>query len=96
MIRDANAHGLTNAPHSRSSSGSLDVVRIRMIRETELALHVGLTHPTAGVRIPAKEVGTESFSPDFAEQFWRDALGLEGDKIPSLLRRLFRRTSRRC
>lgn len=55
------------------------VFRRRLIRETQVALLYGLRFPNRHPRIPTIEVGTARFDPEFAIQFWRDALGLIND-----------------
>jgi len=52
-------------------------LRARMIRETELALLVGLQFPERTVRIPTLEVGKGTFRPVFAARFWQQTLGLK-------------------
>lgn len=57
----------------RSVSDSYAATRRRMIRETELALLVGITsnkHP----RIPTIEVGKGSFPQSVSESFWEQLL----------------------
>ena len=49
----------------------------RMIRETELALLVGLRHPERATWIPTIEVGTGEFDSGFADRFWNDVLHLD-------------------
>lgn len=49
----------------------------RMIRETELALLVGLRHPKHATRIPTIEVGTGAFDSRFADRFWNEVLELD-------------------
>lgn len=63
-------------------------LRERMLRETELALLVGLESPRQVVRIPTIEVGKGSFHPLFAARFWEQALGLEADERASLMHNL--------
>lgn len=48
-----------------------------MIRETELALLVGLRHPERATRIPTIEVGTGAFDSGFADRFWSEVLDLD-------------------
>jgi len=57
-----------------------------MLRETELALLVGLESPHQAVRIPTIEVGKGRFHPLFAARFWEQALGLEPDESAPLMR----------
>ncbi len=54
---------------------TLQQMRQRLIRETELALLIGLRRPDHAPRIPAKEVGSGGFDPAFAEAFWSGILG---------------------
>ena len=58
-----------------------------MIAETELALLFGMRFPKRIPRIPTIEVGVGSFHPDFAAQFWSDALGLDPSELAVLDRR---------
>ncbi len=60
----------------RRLKDSLDIVRQRLIHETEIALHYGLRFPERHVSIPAVRAGTATFDPEFAEAFWNEALGL--------------------
>ena len=55
----------------------LDALRLRMVRETEAALLLGLQHPELAPRIPTVEVGQGSFSPRFARDFWKRTLDLD-------------------
>ncbi len=57
-------------------------LRKRMIQETEVALAVGLLHPSRVPRIPTVEVGHGTFHPDFAAEFWQEALGLDSSEQP--------------
>jgi hypothetical protein len=61
----------------RRQDASYDVLRRRMIRETELALLYGVTHSPSVPRIPTIEVGTARFDPAFARQWWDHVLSLE-------------------
>lgn len=56
-----------------------DVIRRRMIRETEAALEYALEHPENIIPIPTIEVGKGNFSPDYARWFWQHALELNDD-----------------
>lgn len=56
---------------------SLDVVRERIIHETEAALLYGLLSPDHAVRIPTVEVGKSRFDPAFAARFWSRTLGID-------------------
>ncbi len=60
---------------ARSRQESLDVLRFRVIRETEAALLYGLEHPEATTRIPVVEVGKGAFAPAVADRFWAHVLG---------------------
>ena len=53
-----------------------DVLRRRMIRETEVALLHLLRGGDAALRIPTVEAGRRAFHPTFATQYWSDRLGL--------------------
>lgn len=48
-----------------------------MIHETELGLMFGLRFPDQVPRIPTVEVGTASFDPQFAEDYWLHRLDLD-------------------
>jgi len=73
---------------------SLDVVRHRIIHETEAALLYGLQYPECAVRIPTVEVGRMSFNRIFAAKFWSETLGIENTEQAALdPRRLVRSTS---
>jgi hypothetical protein len=63
---------------------SFELLRRRMIAETELALVYGLRFPERVPRIPSIEVGVGSFRPDYAAQFWSGALGLDADELAVL------------
>lgn len=65
---------------------SFDVLRRRMIRETEAALEYGLLHPQTIAPIPVVEVGKGSFDPSFAHWFWHHALELSDDDDSGLNR----------
>lgn len=58
----------------------IDAIRSRFIRETEIALFIGLRFPERFPRIPAVRVGGGGFSRAFADQFWFDVLGLEPEE----------------
>lgn len=60
----------------RPPLSSYDVMRRRILRETEIALLVGLRFPDVQVRIPTVEVGKGEFSRRFADEFWQVTLGL--------------------
>ena len=62
------------------------LMRRRMIRETELALLIGLTFPDRAPRIPSIETGKGRFRREFAEHFWREALGLTDSDVSELRR----------
>ncbi len=53
-----------------------DVLRCRMIRETEVALLYLLRCGDEARRIPTVEAGKGVFHPTFATQYWSDRLGL--------------------
>jgi len=55
-----------------------------MIRETELALLIGLRFPKRMPRIPTMEVGKGTFDPGFAERFWEQALELDRRRLAAL------------
>ena len=63
---------------------SLDVVRHRIIHETEAALLYGLHFPDHAVRIPTVEVGKRRFDRVFAANFWSRTLGIEGAEQAAL------------
>ncbi|MFQ5414549.1 MAG: hypothetical protein ACE5E6_08835 [Phycisphaerae bacterium] len=52
-------------------------LRRRLIKETELALYIGVSRPELFVRIPTVEVGKGTFDDDVAVGFWRDVLGAD-------------------
>jgi len=64
-------------PLLRHRRESLDVVRQRIIHETEAALLYGLLTPDHAVRIPTVEVGKSRFDPVYAADFWNRTLGIE-------------------
>ncbi len=51
-----------------------EVIRTRMLRETEAFLELGLLQPERFRRIPAVPVGTCSFPRGFADAFWAQVL----------------------
>ncbi len=53
-----------------------DVLRRRMIRETEVALLHLLRGGDEALRIPTVEAGKGVFHPTFATQHWSERLGL--------------------
>ena len=53
----------------------LDVLRVRVLRETGQALLYGLEHPETTTRIPVIEVGSGAFPPRLVEMFWAQTLG---------------------
>ncbi|MFQ5592137.1 MAG: hypothetical protein ACE5HE_13310 [Phycisphaerae bacterium] len=53
------------------------LLRRRIIRETELALLIGLHYPERMPRIPTIEVGRGEFHPAFAARFWRQVLDID-------------------
>lgn len=63
---------------------SLDVVRRRIIHETEAALLYGLQSPDYAVRIPTVEVGKSRFDPVFAAHFWSRTLGIDDTELAAL------------
>ncbi len=52
-------------------------LRKRILRETELALAVGMQFPGRMPRIPTVEAGKGEFQPAFAARFWEEVLDLE-------------------
>jgi len=46
-------------------------LRRRILRETEVALELGLSESFVGVRIPTVIVGQGQFDSAFAEAFWQ-------------------------
>ena len=50
---------------------SYDLLRKRMLAETELAILIGLQFPERAVRIPTVEAGTDRFDPEFSARFWQ-------------------------
>ncbi len=55
----------------------LDLLRRRLVRETETALLYGLRFPDRVERIPTVEAGRGRFHRDFAEQWWAQTFGVE-------------------
>ena len=53
-------------------------LRERLIRETEVALYIGLYLPGRLSRIPTVAVGKDTFDTDFASAYWNHLLGEEG------------------
>ena len=72
---------------------SLDVVRYRIIHETEAALLYGLHFPDRAIRIPTVEIGKRRFDRVFAANFWRRTLGIEGTEQAALDRPEYRRST---
>ncbi len=68
----------------RGRRQSLDVVRRRIIRETEAALLYGLQFPESAVRIPTVEIGRGIFDSTFAAHFWSRTLGLDEMELAAL------------
>jgi hypothetical protein len=60
---------------ARVTVNPLKALRRRLIRETELALVIGLMKPDRQPRIPTVEVGRGSFDPEFSRRFWEGILG---------------------
>jgi len=71
-------------PLLRRRRESLDVVRRRIIRETEAALLYGLLSPDHAIRIPTVEVGKGRFDPAFAAHFWKQTLGIDDAEFAAL------------
>lgn len=71
-------------PLLRHRRESLDVVRQRIIHETEAALLYGLLTPDHAVRIPTVEVGKSRFGRVFAANFWSRTLGIEDTEQAAL------------
>jgi hypothetical protein len=61
----------------RFKPDAFQVLRKRLLHETEVALHYGMSFPDRHPRIPIMEVGKGAWNPEFAVQFWQDALDLE-------------------
>ncbi len=62
---------------ARSAVDRFQALRKRIIRETEVALLIGLTHPERMQRIPIMEIGTGQFDPTFAARFWESVLDID-------------------
>lgn len=62
-------------PGRRVSQEDWEVIRARMLRETEHFLEEGLRRPERHRRIPAIPVGQGSFPRGFADLFWSQVLG---------------------
>ena len=71
-------------PLLRRRREPLDVVRHRIIHETEAALLYGLYSPDHAVRIPTVEVGKSRFDRVFAANFWSRTLGIEDTESAAL------------
>lgn len=56
---------------------SWQVIRRRMIRETETFLDEGLRHPERAAAIPVVRVGSGVFGRGLSEYFWARVLGNE-------------------
>jgi hypothetical protein len=80
-------------PLLRRGSESLDVVRSRIIHETEAALLYGLQYPDRTPRIPRLEVGTSRFEPAFAAYFWGRTLGIDDTEPIALDRSEYHRST---
>lgn len=61
----------------RPAIHSLQDLRRKMIRETEVSLLFGMLFPHRVPRIPTVEIGKGSFDRRFAEAYWRDRLGID-------------------
>lgn len=59
-----------------------DRIRRRMIRETEIALSVGLMYPDRAIRIPTLEIGRGAFHPDYTARFWSELLDHATTPLP--------------
>lgn len=62
----------------RLPSDPLALLATRAIRETEVFLAECILHPERAVRIPVVRVGYGTFPPGLAEEFWSNALALDG------------------
>ncbi len=82
-------------PLLRRRREPLDVLRARIIHETESALLYGLLSPGQAVRIPTVEVGKSRFDPAFAAKFWAETLGIEDTELATLNPRHFERSTSR-
>ena len=74
---------------NRQSQDFYRELRQRMVRETEEYLCESLRHPERIVRIPTVVVGRGVFTPHFAQDFWKQVLGLS-PTAESFLRRVLR------
>ena len=70
-------------PRRRFQRNVYATLRRRIIRETEVALALGLKFPDRNPRIPVVEVGKGVFHPTFAARYWRDVLGMDEDEFTS-------------
>ena len=52
------------------------VTRRRMVKETEIALTIGLRSYEQQPRIPRVEVGKGTFTREYAARYWHQTLGL--------------------
>ncbi|UCE59071.1 MAG: hypothetical protein JSU63_16700 [Phycisphaerales bacterium] len=59
-------------------------LRKRILRETEIALMIGLRFPEKMPRIPTIEVGKGTFHSTFAEEYWKETLDLDEADIERL------------
>lgn len=62
---------------SRFRHDPLDLLRRRLMRETEAALLYGLRFPDRVERIPTVEVARSRFDPAFAARWWAETLGVD-------------------
>ncbi|MCH7596229.1 MAG: hypothetical protein IID35_06680 [Planctomycetes bacterium] len=62
---------------SRFRHDPLDLLRRRLVRETEAALLYGLRFPDRVERIPTVEVARSRFDPAFAARWWAETLGTD-------------------
>jgi len=65
-------------------------LRRRLIRETEVALAIGLAFPERTVRIPIVEAGNGVFRREFASRFWQDALDIDKGELAVYANRMSR------
>ena len=63
-------------------------MRKRLIRETEAALHYGLTFPERSPRIPTVRVGCGTFRADYARDWWQSTLDIDLDRYEAGVRQL--------
>ena len=68
----------------RLKEDKFGALRRRMIAETELGLLIGLRFPDRMPRIPTVEVGTGTFRPEFAAEFWSETLGIDVAELAAL------------